>query len=76
MFEAPHFKEFVVNFDNTGLTVEQINESLLGAGIHGGKPLTSEFPQFGQSALYCVTELHRKSDIDALVSALRAILEV
>ena len=76
LFEAPHFKEFVVNFDNTGLTVEQVNEALLEAGIHGGKPLTSEFPQFGQSALYCVTELHRKSDIDALVGALKAVLEV
>jgi len=76
LFEAPHFKEFVVNFDNTGLTVEQVNEALLEAGIHGGKPLTGEFPQLGQSALYCVTELHRKSDIDALVGALRAVLEV
>ncbi len=73
-FEAPHFKEFVVNFDGTGLAAKEIHDRLLEAGIHGGKLLMAEFPELGQSALYCVTELHTKADIDRLVASLRAIV--
>ena len=54
----PHFKEFVVNFDRTGKTVKQINKALLNKKIFGGKNLSKEFPELGQSALYCVTEIH------------------
>ena len=32
MFQAPHFKEFIVNFDETGKTVAEINHSLLDKG--------------------------------------------
>jgi glycine dehydrogenase subunit 1 len=59
---APSFKEFVVNFDMTGKTVAQINKHLLQFKIFGGKDLSQEFPQFGQSALYCVTEIHQHKD--------------
>ena len=75
VFEGPHFKEFVVNFDGTGRSVPQINEGLLSRGIFGGKDLTAEFPQLGSSALYCVTEVHTKEDIDTLVGALREVVE-
>jgi glycine dehydrogenase subunit 1 len=75
LFEGPHFKEFVVNFDGTGKTVEEINRALLTRGVFGGKDLTREFPQLGKSALYCVTEVHTKEDIDTLVSALREVVE-
>lgn len=71
VFTAPHFKEFVVNFDKTDKTVKQINKSLLKKKIFGGKDLSHEFPKLGQSALYCVTEIHTKSDIDRLVSAIK-----
>jgi len=74
LFKAPHFKEFVVNYDGTGLTAKEVHEGLLEAGIHGGKLLTGEFPELGQSALYCITELHTKEDIDRLVEALRSLL--
>ena len=40
VFQAPHFKEFVVNFDGTGKTVAEINAALLARGIFGGKDLT------------------------------------
>ncbi len=75
VFEGPHFKEFVVNFDGTGKSVPEINEGLLSRGIFGGKDLTVEFPQLGSSALYCVTEVHTMEDIDTLVSALREVVE-
>jgi glycine dehydrogenase subunit 1 len=74
VFEAPHFKEFVVNFDGTGQTVAEINEALLGQGIFGGKDLSAEFPELGQSALICVTEVHTKADIDRLVNALKEVI--
>jgi glycine dehydrogenase subunit 1 len=68
---TPHFKEFVVNFDMTGKTVGQINQALYERGIFGGKDLSAEFPSLGQSALYCVTEVHTRADMDALVNAIR-----
>jgi glycine dehydrogenase subunit 1 len=68
---TPHFKEFVVNFDKTGKTVEQINHSLYERGILGGKDLSAEFPSLGQSALVCVTEVHTQADIDGLVTAIQ-----
>jgi glycine dehydrogenase subunit 1 len=71
IFQSPHFKEFIVNFDGTGKTVAQISQALLASGIFGGKDLTGEFPELGNSALYCVTEVHTIDDIDALVSGLR-----
>jgi glycine dehydrogenase subunit 1 len=74
-FAAPSFKEFVVNFDGTGRTVEQVNRSLFERKIFGGRDLSRDFPELGQSALYCVTEVHTKADIDALVSALNAAVQ-
>jgi glycine dehydrogenase subunit 1 len=74
LFEGPHFQEFVVNFEGTGKTVEKINEGLLRRGIFGGKDLTRELPQLGRSALYCVTEVHTREDIDTLVNALREVV--
>ena len=73
VFSAPHFKEFVVNFDGTGKTVQEINKALLEKKIFGGKDLSGEFPELGQSALYCVTEVHTKDDLDMLAAALREI---
>jgi glycine dehydrogenase subunit 1 len=75
VFRSPHFKEFVVNFDGTGKRVAEINKALLAKGIFGGKDLAQEFPELGSSALYCVTEVHTKGDIDRLVTALKEIVE-
>lgn len=74
LFNSAHFKEFIVNFDDTGKTVAEINRKLLDFEIFGGKDLSKEFPELGNSALYCITEIHMKSDIDRLVDALKKIL--
>ena len=74
-FHSPHFKEFVVNFDGTGKTVREINRLLLERGILGGKDLTEEFPELGNCALYCITEVHTKADIDRLAAALKEVIE-
>jgi glycine dehydrogenase subunit 1 len=65
------FKEFVVNFDGTGKSVREINESLLDQDILGGLDLSQSFPELGQSSLYCVTEIHSESDLNRLVDAVR-----
>lgn len=67
--DAPFFKELVVSFGETGRTVAEVNAHLLERGILGGKDLSSELPELGESALVCVTERHTKADIDGLVAA-------
>ncbi|WP_404827906.1 aminomethyl-transferring glycine dehydrogenase subunit GcvPA [Conexibacter stalactiti] len=70
----PHFfKEFVVSFDGTGRTVAEVNAALLERGIFGGADLSADHPQLGQSALYCVTEIHAREDVDRLVAALAEV---
>lgn len=76
---APHlksanFKEFVVTFDGTGKTVGEINAALRERGIFGGHDLSGEFPELGQSALYCVTEVHSQDDIERLAAALAEVV--
>jgi len=71
MFEGPFFREFAVNFDGTGRTVAEINAALLAQGIFGGKDLGQEYPELGNSALYCVTETHSQADIDRMVAAVK-----
>jgi glycine dehydrogenase subunit 1 len=74
-FEAPFFKEFVANFDATGKTVAEINRGLRARRIFGGKDLTAEFPELGQSALFCVTELHTRADLDRLAEVLGEVTQ-
>lgn len=73
-FNSAHYKEFTVNFDDCGLTVKEINERLLKFRIHGGKDISKEFPDLGETALYCVTEMHSSDDIERLGAALEEIL--
>lgn len=72
--QSAHFKEFIVNFDETGRTVEEVNKALLEKGIFGGKDISDKFPGMVNCALYCVTEIHTKEDIDTLVQALNECL--
>jgi glycine dehydrogenase subunit 1 len=69
------FKEFVVNFDGTGRTVADINEALRARGIFGGKDLSADLPALGQSALWCVTEVHSAADIRRAAATLEEILQ-
>jgi glycine dehydrogenase subunit 1 len=66
--------EFTVNFDKTGKSVAEINASMLNAGIHGGLDVSRYFPELGQTALYCFTEVHTHRDIDMLADKLRQVL--
>jgi glycine dehydrogenase subunit 1 len=66
-----NFKEFVVDFKDTGKTVADVNKELRAVGIFGGIDLSKDFPELGECALYCVTEVHTKEDIDKLINAIR-----
>jgi glycine dehydrogenase subunit 1 len=54
--------------------VAAVNRALLAKGILGGKDLSREFPELGQSALYCVSEVHSQADIDRLVGILQEVV--
>jgi glycine dehydrogenase subunit 1 len=63
---APHFNEFVVQ---TSGDPYAINENLLGQKIIGGFPLKKFYPELGNAALWCCTELTKKENIDAAAKA-------
>jgi glycine dehydrogenase subunit 1 len=75
VFKRPHFKEFIVNFDASSKSVSEINEQLLKKGLFGGLDLSENFPELGNSALFCVTEIHAKEDIDRLILSLEEVLQ-
>jgi len=75
IFKSPHFEEFTVNFDGTGKSVRGVNQALLKYGVQGGKDITKEFPELGNTALYCVIETHTKEDIDKLAVALEGVVK-
>ena len=72
VFNSFHFKEFTVNFQYK--TLKDVNSALQAQAIEAGIPLSDYF-ELGETALYCVTELHTKDDIDLLVSTLKEALE-
>jgi glycine dehydrogenase subunit 1 len=74
IFKSAHFKEFTVNFDQANLTVKDVNKKLLDHHIQGGKDLSNEFPELGQTALCCVTEIHSQEEIQRLAETLQEIV--
>ena len=74
VFPEGFFKEFVVDFGGTGKTVAEVNRGLRDRGIFGGKDLSRDFPELGQSALYCVTEVHTQADLDRLAAAVAEVI--
>ncbi|MCW3980049.1 MAG: glycine dehydrogenase, partial [Candidatus Bathyarchaeota archaeon] len=68
VFQSAHFGEFTLNFGNK--QVDEVHKALLELNVHGGKNVSKEFPELGQTALYSVTETHSKADIDKLVISL------
>ena len=65
------FKEFPVKFQKP---VKNINEKLMEYKIFGGKDISKEFPELGESSLYCVTEMHSLEMIEKLVESIQEVL--
>jgi glycine dehydrogenase subunit 1 len=77
---APRFNEFVAQ---TSEDPYAINSRLLGHKIVGGLPLKKFYPELGNAALWCCTELTTRSMIDTAVGlvadserAIRSMREV
>jgi glycine dehydrogenase subunit 1 len=64
VFSGPVFNEFAVHAPKDA--VQRIGK----AGLAGGLRLDRYYPELGDGLLLCVTELHDKARIDALVAAL------
>ncbi len=75
-FSSPHYQEFVVSFKRATGTLARLDKSLISHGVHGGKSLVKDFPELGESALICVTEVHSTEAIDKLRLLIEKLLEV
>jgi glycine dehydrogenase subunit 1 len=64
---APRFNEFVVQ---TSEDPYVINSRLLGHKIVGGLPLKKFYPELGNAALWCCTEVTKRTAIDTAVGML------
>ncbi len=58
---APRFNEFVLQTEEDSYA---INNRLLGRKVIGGLPLKKFYPELGNAALWCCTELTTRSGID------------
>lgn len=67
-FSGPFFNEFVSN----GRPPDEINKALLKKKIIGGLPLGRYYPELGECALWCATEMSRREQMDAVAEALQA----
>lgn len=65
--DRPFFNEFVVKCP---VSVAKMNQTLIEHGIIGGYELEKEYPQLKDHALFCVTEMNSKAEIDELVRIL------
>jgi len=65
--DRPFFNEFVVKCP---VSVAKINQILIEHGIIGGYELEKDYPQLKDHALFCVTEMNSKAEIDELVRVL------
>jgi glycine dehydrogenase subunit 1 len=73
IFNSFHFKEFTVNFQHKSL--REVNTEFKANKLQVGIPLKRDFPELGETSLFCVTEMHSKKHIDLLVSVLKEALE-
>lgn len=67
-FNAPNFNEFVVEATTP---LDSLFSRLEALNILGGIPLARHYSDMDNRFLVCVTEQHRREDIDVLVTALK-----
>ncbi|HMC31021.1 MAG TPA: glycine dehydrogenase, partial [Candidatus Angelobacter sp.] len=61
---SPRFNEFVVQTKGDPF---EINKRLLAKKTIGGFPLSWHYPELGNAAVWCCTEINSKEQIDAAV---------
>jgi glycine dehydrogenase subunit 1 len=70
-FKGSIFNEFVLEFSKN---FSKIEESLRKKGIIPGLRLEELYPELSNCVLVCVTEMHRKEEVDKLAEALDEVL--
>jgi glycine dehydrogenase subunit 1 len=70
-FSGPVFNEFVVDLPKPWPAVDA---GLKAKGLVGGYGLAAAYPELGNAALVCVTEMRTKAEIDRLAGALQEVL--
>ena len=66
--DAPRFNEFIVQ---TTEDPYAINARILGHKIVGGLPLKKFYPELGNAAVWCCTEMNTREAIDAAVAEVK-----
>jgi glycine dehydrogenase subunit 1 len=66
-FTGPYFNEFVAM--GNGTPVADVNTKLLERKIIGGLSLDRHYPELGNAALVCATEMTKRADMDAFAEA-------
>jgi glycine dehydrogenase subunit 1 len=69
---SPFYQDFTVQIDSKD---DSLQTELQSKGVLGGLALKDDYPEFDHTFLFSVTEVHRRSDIDKLVSAIREVTE-
>ncbi|MFO7733618.1 MAG: aminomethyl-transferring glycine dehydrogenase subunit GcvPA [Candidatus Aminicenantes bacterium] len=70
-FSGPFFNEFVLGFAKPWAAVDA---GLRDKGLIAGLGLAGAYPELGDAALVCITELKTKGDIDRLADAVGEVL--
>ncbi|MBN1937663.1 MAG: aminomethyl-transferring glycine dehydrogenase subunit GcvPA [Anaerolineae bacterium] len=68
---GPFFNEFVIACPKP---TQEINRALLKHNIIGGLALSRFYPDMGDQMLVCVTEVHTRQMLEALVQALQEVV--
>jgi len=67
-FKGKYFNEFVCSLSKPWAEIDAV---LRDEGIVGGFPLKEDYPELSECVLFCVTEIHTKSDIEKLSEGLK-----
>ena len=70
-FGGAFFNEFVLEFKGG---YKKVEDYLLGKGVLGGLALGTHYPELKDCALFCVTEVHSKADIDRLAGLIAEVM--
>ena len=73
--KGTHPEYWVKKIENNRKRDEEINKELLKENIFGGKDLSHDFPELGQCALYCVSEITTLAELEHLRNALKRIVK-
>lgn len=71
VFEAPYFHEALLRLNKPA---DQVLQALLDAGITGGYPIDTHYPQLPDTLLVCATEMRTEEEIKHYVQTLSQIM--